>query len=42
MSVTPWAWLPPVLWRCLRCDFRFWTVEGALRCPFCGYVDNGT
>lgn len=38
--VTPWAWCPPVLWRCLRCDHRFLTVEAGPRCPRCGYQEG--
>jgi rubrerythrin len=37
---TPWSWLPPIRWRCLRCDTVILTREAGPRCPVCGYREG--
>jgi hypothetical protein len=33
-------WLPPMLWRCLRCSTTILTREVGPRCPRCGFVEG--
>jgi len=38
--VTPFAWLAPALWRCLRCSTTILARHLGVRCPRCGYHED--
>jgi hypothetical protein len=42
MPPSPWSWLPPEVWTCVRCLAAIITREAAPRCPRCHYREGLT
>lgn len=40
MKATAWSWVPPLIWRCLRCGSAYLTAELAPRCLKCGFRET--